>query len=205
MCARMWDFPKGPKRKSESMVRIKRYANGVERFLHSPRGERFFNIAYSVGAAVVIAGVLLEILHVRWGNLVLCIGMGTEIAMFLLMAFDTGSLREEEENGESAAQVSGMRRVKDPQPQERLPATPAGLSEGHTEALAELGESLARLRDMYARSAEQSARYCEETEKMTRYVVQLNAVYRKMIEAMAAGLAPEPGKRGLRTDKEREA
>ena len=37
------------------------------------------------------------------------------------------------------------------------------------------------IRDMYEKSAAQSARYCEETEKMARYMQQLNQIYEKMI------------------------
>lgn len=70
------------------MVKIKKYANGIERFLHGEKGQRFFNFAYSVGAAIVIWGALFKILHLPGGSTLLCIGMGTEIAMFLLTAFD---------------------------------------------------------------------------------------------------------------------
>lgn len=70
------------------MVKIRKYANVVERFLHGEKGQYFFNIAYSIGAAVVIWGALFKILHLPGGSTLLCIGMGTEIAMFLLTAFD---------------------------------------------------------------------------------------------------------------------
>lgn len=70
------------------MVKIRKYANAVERFLHGEKGQRFFNFAYSVGAAIVIWGALFKILHLPGGNALLCIGMGTEIAMFILTAFD---------------------------------------------------------------------------------------------------------------------
>lgn len=70
------------------MEKIRRYTNTIEAFLHSDAGQRFFNIAYSVGAAIVIWGALFKILHLPGGNALLCIGMGTEIAMFLLTAFD---------------------------------------------------------------------------------------------------------------------
>lgn len=70
------------------MVKIRKYANGIERFLHGEKGQRFFNFAYSIGAAVVIWGALFKILHLPGGSTLLCIGMGTEVAMFLLTAFD---------------------------------------------------------------------------------------------------------------------
>lgn len=67
---------------------IKRYSNCIERFLSGEKGERFFNIAYSLGAAVVIWGALFEILHLSGGKTLLCIGMGTEVLMFVLTAFE---------------------------------------------------------------------------------------------------------------------
>lgn len=70
------------------MVKIRKYANGIERFLHGTAGQRFFNFAYSIGAAIVIWGALFKILHLPGGSTLLCIGMGTEIAMFILTAFD---------------------------------------------------------------------------------------------------------------------
>lgn len=70
------------------MTALRRYTNRIEEFLHSENGQRFFNIAYSVGAAIVIWGALFKILHLPGGNTLLCVGMGTEIAMFILTAFD---------------------------------------------------------------------------------------------------------------------
>ena len=70
------------------MGKIKKYKNIVERFLSNEGGQRFFNAAYSLGAAVVILGALFKILHLSGGNEMLCIGMGTEVVMFLLTAFD---------------------------------------------------------------------------------------------------------------------
>ncbi len=70
------------------MGKIKKYKNVVERFLSGEKGQRFFNFAYSIGAAVVIWGALFKILHLPGGNTLLSIGMGTEVLMFLLTAFD---------------------------------------------------------------------------------------------------------------------
>lgn len=71
------------------MTKIKKYKNAIARFLSGESGQRFFNFAYSFGAAIVIWGALFKILHLPGGNLLLCIGMGTEVLMFILTAFDT--------------------------------------------------------------------------------------------------------------------
>lgn len=70
------------------MGKIKRYKNIVERFLSGEGGQRFFNIAYSIGAAIVILGALFKILHLSGGDILLSVGMGTEVLMFILTAFD---------------------------------------------------------------------------------------------------------------------
>ena len=70
------------------MTKIKKYKNAVERFLSGEGGQRFFNFAYSIGAAIVIWGALFKILHLPGGNMLLSIGMGTEVLMFILTAFD---------------------------------------------------------------------------------------------------------------------
>ena len=38
------------------MGKYKRYKNRIEAFLSGEKGQRFFNFAYSIGAAVVIWG-----------------------------------------------------------------------------------------------------------------------------------------------------
>lgn len=90
------------------MGKIKKYKNVIERFLSGDRGQRFFNFAYSIGAAVVIWGALFKILHLPGGNTLLCIGMGTEVLMFCLTAFDRP---EKDYNWEEVFPVLG---TKDP-------------------------------------------------------------------------------------------
>ena len=70
------------------MGKYKKYKNIVEQFLSGEKGQRFFNFAYSIGAAIVIWGALFKILHLPGGNALLSIGMGTEVLMFILTAFD---------------------------------------------------------------------------------------------------------------------
>lgn len=70
------------------MGKIKQYRSGIGAFISSEKGQRFFNFAYSIGAAIVIWGALFKILHLPGGNTLLSIGMGTEVLMFVLTAFD---------------------------------------------------------------------------------------------------------------------
>lgn len=70
------------------MIKVKKARRSIGDFISSEKGQRFFNFAYSIGAAVVIWGALFKILHLPGGNTLLSIGMGTEVLMFLLTAFD---------------------------------------------------------------------------------------------------------------------
>lgn len=51
---------------------------------------------------------------------------------------------------------------------------------------------LKNIRDMYENSMNDSNRYCEETEKMTKYMAQLNAVYENMLAAMTVNMYNRP-------------
>ena len=51
-------------------------------------GQTFLNYAYSWGAAIVILGALFKLTHLKGGNLMLFLGMGTEAVVFFLAAFD---------------------------------------------------------------------------------------------------------------------
>lgn len=70
------------------MGKNKKHKNSIEKFLSWEGGQRLFNFAYSIGAAIVILGALFKLLHLPYGNLLLTIGMGTEVLMFVLTAFD---------------------------------------------------------------------------------------------------------------------
>lgn len=282
------------------MGKIKRYKNSVERFLSGEKGQRFFNFAYSIGAAIVIWGALFKILHLPGGNMLLSIGMGTEVLMFVLTAFDRppreyhweevfpvlSSKNPEDRpdfNGDEGVKIVGGGVVSgqmeatiggqipvgaggqrsavtevllpdDATPSERYAAQMTALSEqmdqlrktteslnhvsevllesyraitensenitrsssGYVEEMQSLNRNIAGLntiyeiqlksvssqldsidrvnkgikdiRDMYEKSSAMSERYCEETEKMARYMQQLNQVYEKMLHAMTINM-----------------
>lgn len=277
------------------MGKIKRYKNSVERFLSGEKGQRFFNFAYSIGAAIVIWGALFKILHLPGGNVLLSIGMGTEVLMFVLTAFDRPpreyhweevfpvlSSKNPEDRPEfnggggiAGGMITGQATVggqlpgnmtggmpsvtevivpDDATPSERYMAQMTALSEqmdqlrktteslnhvsevllesyraitensenitrsssGYVEEMQSLNRNIAGLntiyeiqlksvssqldsidrvnkgikdiRDMYEKSSAMSERYCEETEKMARYMQQLNQVYEKMLHAMTINM-----------------
>jgi len=68
-----------------------RYKNIVEKFLSGERGKRFFQVFYSLGAAVVLIGALAKLTHWPYnlGNILLTVGLLTEVLVFVVSAFDT--------------------------------------------------------------------------------------------------------------------
>ena len=290
------------------MGKYKRYKNRIAVFLSGEKGQRFFNFAYSIGAAVVIWGALFKILHLPGGNALLSIGMGTEVLMFVLTAFDrppkeyhweevfpvlaskTPDDRPEFKGGggsvviggnavagaDGGAAVSGggsvvvggsagggvvyageggvpdvenLSTVTEKyteqlsaisEQMEKLKETTEALnnvsnvllesyraitdnsdnitesSAGYVEQMTSLNRNIAGLNtiyeiqlksissqldnidkvnkglkdisSMYERSAAESNRYCEETQRMAQYMQQLNSVYAKMITAMTINM-----------------
>nr|WP_295287774.1 gliding motility protein GldL [uncultured Prevotella sp.] len=60
----------------------------LQKWMDSVPGQTFLNYAYSWGASIVIAGTLFKLTHLPGANLMLFLGMGTEIIVFFLSAFD---------------------------------------------------------------------------------------------------------------------
>ncbi len=60
----------------------------MQKWMDSVPGQTFLNYAYSWGAAVVILGTLFKLTHLPGANLMLFIGMGTEVVVFFISAFD---------------------------------------------------------------------------------------------------------------------
>lgn len=303
------------------MRKVQRYKRGISAFISSDKGQRFFNFAYSIGAAIVIWGALFKILHLPGGNTLLSLGMGTEVLMFILTAFDrppqtykwenvfpalqdktvepvnadeiaqgasahtggtvyggpctvspgvarnvvgipadvdlsqedTRSLSDSIAKMAAAADtLANMADLADATKRylsqmdaiaadmEQLHNTTAALnnvsatlldsyraitdnseaisqsSRGYVdqmqalhhnigglnaiyelqlrsvssqiEAIDRVNRGIKDIRDMYEKSASQSVRYCEETEKMARYMQQLNSIYERMISAMTVNM-----------------
>lgn len=60
----------------------------LQKWMDSVAGQTFMNYAYSWGAAVVILGTLFKLTHLPGANTMLFIGMGTEVFVFFISAFD---------------------------------------------------------------------------------------------------------------------
>ncbi len=101
----------------------------LQRWLDSVPGQTFLNYAYSWGASIVILGTLFKLTHLPGANIMLYIGMGTEVIVFFISAFDrpfdktaigkelpthvtdemlNGPGEESEEQGESVGEGQGI-------------------------------------------------------------------------------------------------
>ena len=60
----------------------------LQKWMDSVPGQTFLNYAYSWGAAIVIFGTLCKLTHIPGANFWLFLGMGTEVVVFFLSAFD---------------------------------------------------------------------------------------------------------------------
>lgn len=60
----------------------------LQKWMDSVPGQTFLNYAYSWGASIVILGTLFKLTHLPGANLMMFVGMGTEVVVFFLSAFD---------------------------------------------------------------------------------------------------------------------
>lgn len=60
----------------------------LQKWMDTVAGQTFLNYAYSWGASVVILGALFKLTHLPGANIMLFLGMGTEVLVFFISAFD---------------------------------------------------------------------------------------------------------------------
>lgn len=175
------------------MGKVKTYKNRISLFLSSDAGQRFFNIAYSVGAAIVIWGALFKILHLPGGNFLLSLGMGTEVLMFILSAFDRPpreyhwekvypALEDEGAEGEPTAAAQGTTVIignnlpsVTPQQAKTAVGLPQNidLSEEDTQSLS---QSIAKM----AAATDQLSKMAELTTATQQYLDQIASIATEM-------------------------
>ena len=70
---------------------MKKNTSAISRFqdfLETQKGQTILNYLYSWGAAVVILGALFKLTHISGANLMLFLGMGTEVLTFIVNGFE---------------------------------------------------------------------------------------------------------------------
>ena len=175
------------------MGKVKAYRNIISAFISSEKGQRFFNFAYSIGAAIVIWGALFKILHLPGGNTLLSVGMGTEVLMFILTAFDRPpreyrweevfpALDPDREGDRDAAgdegvfigRQAGLPRVSEAEAR-RAAGIPSDINLSENDSRS-LSESIAKM----AAASDQLSRMAELTTATQRYLDQMGAIAAEM-------------------------
>ena len=64
-------------------------------FLETQKGQTILNYLYSWGAAIVILGALFKLTHIAGADLMLFLGMGTEVLTFIVNGFERQSSAKE--------------------------------------------------------------------------------------------------------------
>lgn len=175
------------------MGKVKAYRNIISAFISSEKGQRFFNFAYSIGAAIVIWGALFKILHLPGGNTLLSVGMGTEVLMFILTAFDRPpreyrweevfpALDPDREDDRDAAgdegvfigRQAGLPRVSEAEAR-RAAGIPSDINLSENDSRS-LSESIAKM----AAASDQLSRMAELTTATQRYLDQMASIASEM-------------------------
>lgn len=185
----------------------------LQKWMDSVAGQTFLNYAYSWGASIVILGTLFKLTHLPMANFFLYLGMGTEVFVFFISAFDrpfdkTTDGMELEHEGQQPGMVYNGKTVRTAPGN----AYNDGLLELLNTRLAELekmnkrlpdGEETDRIREvltaihqMYQQqflklsSQLTSINLMDEKLKIQNaYLGELNKIYSKMIEAVGGRTA----------------
>lgn len=79
----------------------------IQKWMDTLAGQTFMQYAYSWGAAVVIFGALFKILHLKGADTALIVGMGAEVFVFFISAFERVTERVDEESKEPVYNTDG--------------------------------------------------------------------------------------------------
>lgn len=66
----------------------KSFRTKLSHFLGSHRGKTIFNYCYGFGAALAILGTMFKLLHMDGANIAIAVGLGTEVFIFTISAFE---------------------------------------------------------------------------------------------------------------------
>ena len=169
----------------------------IQDYLDSPKGRILLNYLYSWGAAVVILGALFKLTHIKGANLMLFIGMGTEVLVFFISGFEKPFIpNQDDEDGDyeaprmrgniiingSAAQSAPMQPVQTPAPSAAPAAEGASpLNIGGVENITQ--DYIARVHDLtvkmeqMCRHSEKMEQSSEEIEQLSRNLISINTFY----------------------------
>jgi hypothetical protein len=179
----------------------------IQDYLDSPKGRILLNYLYSWGAAVVILGALFKLTHIKGANLMLFIGMGTEVLVFFISGFERPYIpsREEDDEDYDAPRMRGNiiingsvggPSVQTAAPQQPLQApvvtapTSADGSTLNVEGVENITQDyIARVHDLtlkmeqMCRHSERMEQSSEEIEQLSRNLISINTFYQMHLKS----------------------
>lgn len=87
----------------------------IQKWMDTMAGQTFMQYAYSWGAAIVILGTLFKLTHLPGANLMLFVGMGTEVLVFILSGFERVTEKGEDPNSVPQVVVTGQQATSNQQ------------------------------------------------------------------------------------------
>lgn len=172
----------------------------IQDYLDSPKGRILLNYLYSWGAAVVILGALFKLTHIKGANLMLFIGMGTEVLVFFISGFERPYIPSEaHEDEDDAPRVRGNIIISNPAPQSvpqqpvQAPvAAPAqeGASTLNVDGVENITQDyIARVHDLtlkmeqMCRHSDKMEQSSEEIEQLSRNLISINTFYQMHLKS----------------------
>ena len=176
----------------------------LQKWMDSVAGQTFLNYAYSWGAAIVVLGALFKLIHLPGADVMLILGMGTEVVVFFLSAFDrpfdkttdgmeltTHANQAKQKEAAAAAKpgvatASAAHGVGMQTPLSSAIVPPAAAPERMAEAQQQYVEALQQLTLLYKKVGEQSQRLTQDSEEMTnlnRTLTGITKVYEMQLKS----------------------
>ena len=170
----------------------------IQDYLDSPKGRILLNYLYSWGAAVVILGALFKLTHIKGANLMLFIGMGTEVLVFFISGFERPYIpgQEDEDDEDEAPRlrgniiINGSAAGTPAQAPVQTVQAPVAASDGQSVSTLNVNgvenitqDYIARVHDLtlkmeqMCRHSEKMEQSSEEIEQLSRNLISINTFY----------------------------
>ena len=173
----------------------------IQDYLDSPKGRILLNYLYSWGAAVVILGALFKLTHIKGANLMLFIGMGTEVLVFFISGFEKPFIpkQDDEDDDYEAPRLRGniiINGAVQQQPVAQQPVQAPVVGEGADASPLNVGgvenitqDYIARVHDLtlkmeqMCRHSEKMEQSSEEIEQLSRNLISINTFYQMHLKS----------------------
>ena len=172
----------------------------IQDYLDSPKGRILLNYLYSWGAAVVILGALFKLTHIKGANLMLFIGMGTEVLVFFISGFEKPFIPNQDDDEDDAPHLRGNiiinGTVGAPAQQAPVQSQPVQVPAADTSDSLNIGgmeqvtqDYITRVHDLtvkmeqMCRHSERMEQSSEEIEQLSRNLISINTFYQMHLKS----------------------